>query len=176
MDTHSCLRSRVHVRARTCVPSVYANGRPSVCTRVGITTITSPLSGNPARISLLIVRERHYGFQPVLFCRKNKEDTIQAIRDLRYRRAQKTNTQAALALATSDVFTRRNGDRDLADNAIILITDGRSNVVEHRTIPEANRLKDAGVRIVTVGVTHLIDENELRSISSPPHLRNRFVE
>ena len=109
-------------------------------------------------------------------CRKNREATLQAIANLRYKRAQRTNTQAALALASRDVFTSRHGDRPHADNVIIIITDGRSSPETRRPEPEAERLRAAGVRIVVVGVTNLIDEEELRRLSSAPHRRNRLEE
>ena len=59
---------------------------------------------------------------------------------------------------------------------IIIITDGRSSPETRRPEPEAERLRAAGVRIVVVGVTNLIDEEELRRLSSAPHRRNRWEE
>ena len=59
---------------------------------------------------------------------------------------------------------------------IIIITDGRSSPETKRPEPEAERLRAAGVKIVVVGVTNLIDEEELRRLSSAPHRRNRWEE
>ena len=100
---------------------------------------------------------------------------VAALRRLVYTPGEKTNTQAALALATSTVFTARHGDRPGAENNIIIITDAQSNVLKQNTLREASRAKAAGSRIVAVGVTDLIDVAELRAMSSPPHAIDRYA-
>ena len=41
-----------------------------------------------------------------------------------------------------------------------------------RTIDAAMHLRDAGVKIFSIGVTNNIDKEELAALSSPPHLEN----
>ena len=94
------------------------------------------------------------------------------IEALRYRSWETTNTQEALAFAVDRVFKKDRGDRTEAGNLVIIITDGKSMVKTENTIPEAERVRAAKIRIIAVGVTHLIDETELAGISSAPHQRN----
>ena len=49
---------------------------------------------------------------------------------------------------------------------VILVTDGQANEREGDTLTMAQRLKDSGAYIVTVGVTDQIDAAQLRVISS----------
>ena len=65
-------------------------------------------------------------------------------------------------------FTRQNGDRDNIPNVAIVITDGKSNIRDSETLGVANKTKEAGIRIIAVGVTDAIDVRELRGIASVP--------
>lgn len=58
--------------------------------------------------------------------------------------------------------------------AVILITDSVSNVNPVETLPEAQKLKETGAHIYTVGVGSF-DTHELRSIASNPDAENTFV-
>ncbi len=55
-----------------------------------------------------------------------------------------------------------------ADNIAILIADGHSTRDEYDTLPAAQALKDAGVKLFAIGVTNSINETVLQMISSPP--------
>ena len=78
----------------------------------------------------------------------------------------RTNLAEAIDLARTDIFDDQVGNRPDAKDIAIVITDGIPNERIDDTIPSADRLKAQGVTIVTVGVTDLIDENELRAIAS----------
>ena len=66
------------------------------------------------------------------------------------------------------MFNATHGDRDDADNVIIIATDGSPYPPFRRNsaLTEARRLKDKGVTIAAVGITTDVDENFLRGISS----------
>ena len=77
----------------------------------------------------------------------------------------RTNLAEALDLARTDVFGGVGNRPDAKDIAIV-ITDGIPNERVYDTIPAADRLKAQSVTIVAVGVTDLIDEDELKAIAS----------
>lgn len=67
-------------------------------------------------------------------------------------------------------FTSPSGDRPGADNVIILMTDGFSDVMEGET-PEAlaaEELKETGVSIYTIAVSDNSNLIELHNINSDP--------
>ncbi|KAK2180405.1 hypothetical protein NP493_444g02002 [Ridgeia piscesae] len=87
---------------------------------------------------------------------------------------EKTNTSHALDLVRTRVFGGK-GDRAGVPNVAILITDGlpsnKTNpFVDGRGLARsaAQRLKDSGVDLITVGVTSQIDAQLLKDLSSPP--------
>ena len=79
-----------------------------------------------------------------------------------------TNTPEAFRVADTECFNAANGDRDDADNVIIIATDGfpypgfRRNLA----LTGARRLKNKGISIFAVGITPDVDEIFLRGISS----------
>ena len=52
----------------------------------------------------------------------------------------------------------------------MLLTDGHSNVHPHKTVPNAKKLKDAGVEVfvIAVGGKHMQGINEMAHIASYP--------
>ncbi len=77
----------------------------------------------------------------------------------------RTDLAEGMNLARTDVFNMP-GNRNNAKDIAIVITDGIPNENEGDTIPAAQRLKQQGVTIIAVGITDLINENELRAIAS----------
>ena len=67
-------------------------------------------------------------------------ETVAALDTLRFTPGRNTNTQDALRLANSRVFTYSRGDRPEAENVVVVITDGRSNVRAHETLRQASSL------------------------------------
>ena len=78
------------------------------------------------------------------------------------------NTPEALRVADAECFNEASGDRDDADNVIIIATDGNPYPPFRRNsaLTEARRLKNKGVTMAAVGITLDVDENFLRGISS----------
>ena len=56
----------------------------------------------------------------------------------------------------SQVFTPEAGDRPDVRDILILVTDGVPTREADSLIPETQRLKDQGVRIIAVGVTNQV--------------------
>jgi len=83
-----------------------------------------------------------------------------------------TNTAEGIEFARDQQFVSFEGDRSFAPNLMIVITDGESNVNAQNTIPEAERAHAAGIEVISIGITDAINANELRGISSPPHIEN----
>jgi len=77
-----------------------------------------------------------------------------------------TNTAGGLRTAL-DILTNSYGGRRDAEDIVILITDGKSNVNEDDTIPSANDLKNGGARILTIAVG-MSDYTEINQIASSP--------
>jgi collagen type VI alpha len=84
-----------------------------------------------------------------------------------------TNTADAIRLARKRMFTPENGDRSDADNVIMLITDGTSNINAQNTIPEAKLAHSQGIHIFTIGVG-IADNREIKRIASDPWQENSF--
>jgi len=77
-----------------------------------------------------------------------------------------TNIAAALRTARRQMFTVSNGTRPGVPKILILLTDGYSNREALQTLREADLTKAAGIIIYTVGVTHEVNQEELRQIAS----------
>ena len=73
-----------------------------------------------------------------------------SIRGVRYRPG---DTNTALALRTAHGLLQNDyGARRSAKNVVILITDEASNINATETIPAARELKDAGTRVIALGI------------------------
>lgn len=79
-----------------------------------------------------------------------------------------TNTSGGIRDMHLNQFTTINGDREGVPNVAIIITDGVSTWDKDRTIPDAVAARNDGIKIISVGITNQIDENELRLMSSLP--------
>lgn len=95
---------------------------------------------------------------------KDVETVLNAIVTSRYTPGA-TNTAGALRTAI-ELYGPHYGNRADAENIVILITDGLSNVKEYDTIPAAEELRQmAHVMVIGVGVTNT---TEIDSIGSSP--------
>lgn len=82
------------------------------------------------------------------------------------------NTASALRSARSYQFTRSYGDRPLANNIMVLVTSKKSRD-QRSTQDEAQRLRDSGITVYTIGID-LPETDELEAIASPPGVDNSF--
>ncbi len=83
-----------------------------------------------------------------------------------------TNTSGGLREMMNSQFTP---SRDRADfpNIAIVITDGESNLDQIQTIPDAVQARAEGIEIVTLGITDLVNLDEVRLMSSLPQEENK---
>ncbi|XP_025106489.1 collagen alpha-3(VI) chain-like isoform X11 [Pomacea canaliculata] len=93
------------------------------------------------------------------------QQVLDAISTTRYTPGS-TNTAGGLRQAR-EMFQPSFGDRPSADNLVILLTDGQSNVNFYDTIPSARDLKSDGVTIIGIGIG-LSNADELNAIASGP--------
>ena len=78
-----------------------------------------------------------------------------------------TNTADALRILRNEVFVERNGDVPALKNIAIILTDGGSNKFED-TIAEARLTRQAGINIVSVGVSGWVNMVELNEMATDP--------
>ena len=99
----------------------------------------------------------------------NNQDISDAILRINYIGGQ-TNTPEALLQTRLQCFNPSNGDRRDVENLAIIVTDGVPfpNNRRQPAIEEAQRLRNAGALMVSVGITDVIDEAFLKEMSSPP--------
>jgi len=77
-----------------------------------------------------------------------------------------TNTQAALSLTYSTVFTTALGDRPTFPNIAVLMTDGQSMVSPQNTLPEAANARQRGIELYVVAVGTDLNLAEIYGIAS----------
>ena len=80
---------------------------------------------------------------------------VSAVRGIQYLGGN-TNTTGGLRLTRTEIFNTANGDRRRVPNVIVLITDGVPTREVAELPNEVRRIKDAGTRIVGVGVTNAV--------------------
>ncbi|CAB3992440.1 Hypothetical predicted protein [Paramuricea clavata] len=86
-----------------------------------------------------------------------------------------TNTQGGLAEAFN--LFKTEGRRNFGTRKVVLLlTDGQSNILPHKTIPNAKALKDAGVEVfvVAVGNEYISGINEMAHIAKFPPAKFLF--
>jgi len=80
---------------------------------------------------------------------------VSAVRGIQYFGGN-TNTTGGLRLTRTEIFNTANGDRRRVPNVIVLITDGNPTREVAELPDEVRRIKEAGTRIVGVGVTNAV--------------------
>ena len=99
---------------------------------------------------------------------RDKPSLIQAILTMRYLDAT-TNLNDALYLTRTDVFAPGRGTRANAIQVTIILTDGEDNVPvtdTPLTLQNATECKNAGIRLIAVGVSDQVNAARLRQIVS----------
>jgi collagen type VI alpha len=79
----------------------------------------------------------------------------------------RTNTQEAIKMAYSDVFSSSRGDRGGVPNKMIVLTDGGSNINQANTLSEARNAENLGIEIYSVGIG-MMDMSEMNGIATDP--------
>jgi len=80
---------------------------------------------------------------------------VSAVRGIQYFGGN-TNTTGGLRLTRTEIFNTANGDRRRVPNVIVLITDGVPTREVGELWNEVRRVKNAGIRIVAVGITNAV--------------------
>uniref|UniRef100_A0A673LA78 Collagen alpha-1(XX) chain-like n=1 Tax=Sinocyclocheilus rhinocerous TaxID=307959 RepID=A0A673LA78_9TELE len=93
----------------------------------------------------------------------SREPLLEAIRNFRYKGGN-TFTGQALIHALENNLKEEVGARPNTPQFLLLLTDGKS---QDDAIAAANRLKNAGIEIIAIGVKNA-DEAELRQVASEP--------
>ena len=94
----------------------------------------------------------------------NEQAILQGIASIPYN-AGGTHTGDALEYAIHTQFKIQNGDRPIAPDFLIVITDGKSNN-RNETFTAANILHKEHIRTFAIGVGHRINKNELNHIAT----------
>lgn len=93
------------------------------------------------------------------------------------RSAGMTNTQDALKMARN-LFQNpaASGHRRYANKFAVLLTDGKSNIEQHRTVLEARQLKRIGTRVIVIAVGSYGNAGlkEMKDIASKPSDKNVY--
>ena len=84
-----------------------------------------------------------------------------------------THTAAGIIEMYTNQFTQANGDRPNVENIAIIVIDGVSTTNNERTVPEAINARARGIRLYSVGITTNVNEQELREMSSMPHIEGQ---
>lgn len=95
---------------------------------------------------------------------QDKRDILEALSLKDY--GGRTNTQEALGMALDDVFRSNNGDRNSADNLVLLATDGASNIQSTRTLQKAQDLKNNGAQVYVFAIGGRVNMDEVNGMST----------
>jgi len=101
---------------------------------------------------------------------RDKDSLIQAILAMRYLDGR-TNLNDALYLTRTEVFAPGRGTRPNAVKVTVIVTDGEDNVPvtgTPLTLQNATECKNAGIRLIAVGVSDQVNAARLRQIVSDP--------
>jgi hypothetical protein len=85
--------------------------------------------------------------------------------DAIYKKGSHTDIADAFHYACQEMFVSSKGDRADSQNYLVLLTDGKSNYGSDPVKVQAEACKNAGVRIVTVGIGSGIDEQLLKDVA-----------
>ncbi|XP_076104210.1 matrilin-1-like isoform X2 [Mytilus galloprovincialis] len=90
-----------------------------------------------------------------------------AIRRIPHKHGSKTRTEKALRFLRTHMFKKWYGGRSNTTHVAIIISDGRSQD-KRATRKEATKVKEAGVKLFTIGVGKRADIEELKEVASDP--------
>ncbi|WAR04608.1 COEA1-like protein [Mya arenaria] len=97
----------------------------------------------------------------------SKQETTNALASVSYHSGG-TRTDLALHSASTQLFTPEHGDRTHANNVVIVLTDGKSNMPSE-TVKQANALHIISHDVITVFVGTGPDMHELQTIATDQH-------
>lgn len=106
----------------------------------------------------------------------NKKELFKAIQDIDQYHGYKTNTKKAIQYARKHMFGHNvnKRDKDTVAKIIVVLTDGQSSNML-MTVWESIKAKNAGIRMISVGVGPKINIRELNMIASSPPSEHMFL-
>ena len=104
----------------------------------------------------------------------SKQEMFHAIDNVQMQGSM-TNTPGAIRVMNDVMFTKKRGDRPDARNIGIILTDGGASIDVKQLGPESERAKLNGIHLFVIGIGHLINREELKSMASAPYSKNAFV-
>ena len=143
-----------------------------------IVNVSRTFAIGPEDTQVAIVR--FSGFASIAFRlneNSNASSLITAIRNVEYlpfpRRQANTYTADGLRVLREEVMTTEAGARPeifAIPRVMIVVTDGRSNINESQTIPQAELVREAGITAFAAGVigNKGVNMDELNAIASSP--------
>ncbi|CAI9741730.1 Hypothetical predicted protein [Octopus vulgaris] len=118
------------------------------------------ISQNETRVAVL-----RFSSKPYVMFNFDKHSTKAAVTSAIAYNGGGTNTDSALDLARTSVFANTTR-KSVAVKVLVLVTDGKSSS-ENKTVAAAQKLKDAGVTIFTIGVVNPKVSELIASASEP---------
>ena len=104
----------------------------------------------------------------------NGEDLINAVKAIKYNGGH-TNTAGALEMLRTSQFNTIHGDRPNVRNVAVIITDGEPTLRVNDTFIQAQLAKDAGIEIISIGVSNSIGIETITQISSSSQRKYVFL-
>ncbi|ELU15429.1 hypothetical protein CAPTEDRAFT_157837 [Capitella teleta] len=101
-----------------------------------------------------------------------KQDVISAISKIQFS-GGRTHTSASMDLLMNS-FSVENGGREGANNIVIVLTDGNSNINADATVPKAIQVRESGVHVIVVGIGDSVNRYEMEGIASDPPAETVF--
>ena len=124
---------------------------------------TFPIGPSNVQIGIVIYSDNPH----LIFNLNNHTDNttlVKAIQNIQYIRGS-TNTAEAIRYVLDNSFTPEAGDRDTADNVLIVITDGQSNN-KSQTLFVSQRIHARNLTTYAIGVGSGADAQEIAAIAS----------
>jgi len=129
-----------------------------------LATETATFDVNPSKTHLSIVQySRVIDVVGNLNQIQTNDNAVKTINNLIYYHPSATATGDALETVRTSVLTEANGNRASIPDVVVVFTDGITDVGENPAVP-AQKLRDAGVKIIAVGLGNAPDD-ELRQIA-----------
>lgn len=119
---------------------------------IGFTTSvvdTVDIGPDDTRIGAVLFGNRAY-IQFLLDDYNTSEDVKEALEDMEYRR-ENTNTTGGFRVTRTEVFST-DGDRDDAENIIVLVTDGHPTYEKDELPDEIEKIRQAGIKVIAIGI------------------------
>lgn len=121
---------------------------------------------NKSQIAL-ISYSTHAKIEWYLDSYSTKQEVLNAIANVHYKGGS-TRTHEALEAVRTQILTLAKGDRPLAYNVVVVLTDGQSNN-RNDTITEAQKLQTKSDDVISIAIGSGINSQEIAAIATDGH-------